>query len=135
MGNGLGGRLSVLSHQARSSGVWHGGVLGLNGLSPKMDNIALRLVKYARPVGMTCDACRSLPYSCWTLARGWTLDLFQFVIACRYFTRFVSLRVTVQAVRSHTKPKYITEDVKLMSLEASQGIPRTSEILFMSSKL
>ena len=45
MGSGMGGNLSFLCHQARSSGVQRGGVRGLNGLLLKIDSIASRLVR------------------------------------------------------------------------------------------
>jgi len=98
------GELRRLVHHLRSSGVLQGGVCGTKGLLLNPESMASRLVRYARPAGMTREMWSNLPYNPCTSAKACVGFFFHSSIALRYLIFFSSGIATVRASRSQTKP-------------------------------
>ena len=126
VGKGEGDRAA--RHHLRLSGVSCSGVHGLKGLSPKIDNIDSRLVRYVWPGGKIRKAWSNLPCSFCTSLSVYVLWCSYLEMVVRYFCCLASVKVTVWLVKSQMNPIKVVESVKGMSFDDSQGIPRKPDM-------
>ena len=125
----------VCFYQCRSSRVLQGGECGMKGLLPKMAMNFSRLVRYARSVGTTVQAWRSLPYSFWTSLRLCVFLDSHVKIAWRYLVFLGSRIETVWLSRFQRKPMKGASVPNGMSLSCSQGMPSSSKKSLMSARV
>jgi hypothetical protein len=125
MGEGGAGCERHTSHHLRSSWVPRGGVLGKKGLSSKIDSIASKLVRYGCPSGKIRAAWISFPCNRCILFRVWVRRVTHSAMALTYLIRLASARRTVRPARSQISPMKVGLSEKGMSLEISQGMPRS----------